>query len=42
VESHHGNVAIEDREGGGARLRIRLPRMTLRRSVAHSAAAQPS
>jgi signal transduction histidine kinase len=41
VESHHGNVAIEDREGGGARLRIRLPRMTLRRSVAHSAAAQP-
>lgn len=26
VESHHGTVAIEDRSGGGARLRVRLPR----------------
>jgi signal transduction histidine kinase len=37
VESHRGTVTIDDRPGGGARLRVRLPRAQMRASERQSA-----
>ncbi|MGA7808307.1 sensor histidine kinase, partial [Bradyrhizobium sp.] len=42
VESNRGTVAIEDRPGGGARIRIRLPRAAAVESAACAAQPQAS
>jgi signal transduction histidine kinase len=41
VESNQGTVAIEDRAGGGARMRVRLPRVLSDRSASPERESQP-